>query len=262
MENISSILRRWRKQLILLLLLFVILIAGLFAKSLGFHAVNTSPNLDTVSYLAPYIKVNFNKNLVTKDVSYSSQDDIVTNFELEGKTLTLYIDKTMKVDKSYTITINNIQDTKGHVIKNKVLKFTTSDIAFSNLPQDQQDYIVDRPAAKPPYSVDSIGFVNFDSLTDSGGVPADQLDLLKDMFYGYSSQILKKEFSQITLNQASLVVSLHDPNSDDDTDKATFTVDIDGTTYRAEVSYSLLSSIFLRLYDSNGTQVFQSSDIS
>jgi hypothetical protein len=93
--------------------------------------------------------------LSNKDLSIASSPDIIESQTLSGNELSLTL-RPLKLDKTYTVTLHKITATDGSVIENKVLRFAARDIAFNDLPSDQQQALIDKQNKAPKASNDPI----------------------------------------------------------------------------------------------------------
>lgn len=141
--------RSLRNLVLAILAVAVLAIIGFaLVSSQHFKVVSTSPDLNNVSQIAPFIKVNFNKNLSSKNIKLSSSPSIISSSSISQKTLTINL-KTMSGKKTYSIVIESISDTLGARVTNETLTFTTQNIAYSSLPSDQQKAIVNSQDTPP-----------------------------------------------------------------------------------------------------------------
>jgi len=131
------------KKILSLAIVPAILLGGfLVYRGMQFRIVSTNPNTNSVSQLAPFLKVNFSKQLDGKPVSLDVNAPIVQSYTVSGKTLTINF-LPLSVGQSYTITIKSVTAVGGKTLQNKVLRFTAKDIVFNDLPKDQQKAILD-----------------------------------------------------------------------------------------------------------------------
>jgi hypothetical protein len=144
------------KKLLILLVVLLLIIGGYYAYTLSqFRVVSTNPKTSAVSYHAPFLKIKFSRQLSNKDLSIASSPDIIESQTLSGNELSLTL-RPLKLDKTYTVTLHKITATDGSVIENKVLRFAARDIAFNDLPSDQQQALIDKQNKAPKASNDPI----------------------------------------------------------------------------------------------------------
>jgi hypothetical protein len=121
-----------------------------FASSSVFRPTGTTPSLNKVSYISPYIKVSFSKALSSKGVVLESSPrkpngySLVRNFSIANKILTINLYGDEEANKRYTITIRSISSLSGEHISNLVFKFTTKKIDFDKLSAAEQKEIIAR----------------------------------------------------------------------------------------------------------------------
>lgn len=107
---------------------------------------------------------------------------------------------------------------------------------------------------KAPPSINTAGFINFDTLV-TNGLSSSQLTNLEQLFLSY-----KQSAQVFTVNPASVSPGPHDPNSDDPSFSLTFTGTIDSTPYAATVRYVGFENVVLVLTDpQTGAQLFSGS---
>lgn len=233
--------------------LVVLLVYGLFQLR-HFRVVSTNPGQDSVAAVSPFFKISFNKQLAAKNLSVSSSYSVVTSYSVHGKTLTAELNSPMTAGYKYIITINSISDTGGDTIKNKVFVFTPKDVAWQNLPQDQQQALL-QAQAKRTKTVYDIDFVGTDALTNVG-VTGTQLGVIEQEFFNFNQSV-----NTVSIDQGSVAPEHHDPNSSSTTESVDFTVRVGSTNYKATINYTNLGNdARLQLYNSKtGAPVFDSS---
>lgn len=143
-------LHKYRKFIIIAAILVFISIAwGVYYSVFVFHISSTTPNTSSVSRYAPVIRIHFNKELADQEVEVSG--DVVKSSEVQSgnKTLVVYLNE-LDVEKNtdYNFTITSISSKSGDVIKNETLSFTTSDIPFSELSEEDQKVVLDTQQTK------------------------------------------------------------------------------------------------------------------
>ena len=124
--------------IVLVVLWYVFIIAP-------FHIVRTNPSSQNVASLTPFFDVGFNKTLTTSGLSVSSSPGIIQSYVVKQKSLDMTLISPMKIGATYTIVIHSVQSTGGHKLSNKTFHFTPQDIAYTNLPKDQQIAIQNSP---------------------------------------------------------------------------------------------------------------------
>ncbi|MEO6513572.1 MAG: hypothetical protein ABIR37_02670 [Candidatus Saccharimonadales bacterium] len=103
-------------------------------------------------------------------------------------------------------------------------------------------------------------FSGFDTLVDDG-LADDQLTGLEYAF-GVYSKSLPVKIKQVSIDKGSILAVPRDRNSTSPNNVINFAVKLDGTTYTAEVDYSSLSPVQLKLFDAvGGATVFDSGVI-
>lgn len=253
MQPKTSLLQTTRLQRIGIIIcaLVLLFIAGYSVFSmLTFRVTGTTPSLDSVSNISPFIKVSFNKSLKADSLQYSTSYGFVTSTKVEGKTVTFNLNSQLTVDNNYSITIKRIESAAGKVISNKVLPFTIKDLSTDDLTDDEQKTLMDRQD-KYVYEVDAIYFKSFDYLTEVG-LTASQEQNVKEAIFGYSKTI-NKQFTNVILNTGSVRVSAPG-QTESSVDVA---VTADSTPYNLHITYSGLDNAYTIISDASGKEVYR-----
>ncbi len=221
-----------------------------------FRVTGTQPGLDGVAAATPQLSINFNRPLSTNNLSVDSTPSIIAGQKISGQSLLLDLSP-LNAGQGYTITVNSISSTDGAQLSHQVFSFKAKNIAFKDLPKDEQQLILQRQSQKPG----PLGFnyQNFDKLLDHG-VSVEQESTLKQIIYRYA-QTLKPPASQATLDTASLGKPPRDPSSNVFT--ILFNLSVDKTSYSAKLEYFGAASVHLLLNDpKTGVLVFDSNSVS
>lgn len=254
--------RRTRLVMLSAIVLVVVLVASmalLWVQNLQFRMTGTDPSLDSFSYAVPQMEVSFNHNLSTNGLDVTSSPNIIKSAKVSGKKITIAF-RTVTLDKgkTYTITLKSVHDTGNRTITNKVLKFTAKDIPYDKLSTAQQKAVVNAQD-NYPYSATSIGINDTDPLLN-GGVTTPQIEGLREAFFNFSKSI-SKQFKQVAIDGDSVSFVPHDPNSSSTVNTVNFNVTIDKTDYTVRLDYSDLTTVELYIYNSGGTQIYDSGTI-
>lgn len=151
---------KYRRQIIIgiLLALFVFASVWIYRYFFTLYISSSNPGLSSISYQSPFIKLYFNKKLNPKslkindpsglfylDKTVVSEDhvDLVTN------TNKLSVDK----EVSFALEVKSSDEAYSY---NGTVRFTPKDIAYENLPKDQQRAIMSIQDTKPEYYKDPI----------------------------------------------------------------------------------------------------------
>lgn len=238
------------RKLIILIVLILILVGGYqIYRSTKFHVVDTNPSVNSVATLSPFIKVNFNKTILSKGISVSSTGGATDSFGVNGKTITINLNYPLSSNKVYSITINNVRDSSGAELSNLVFSFKPSNIVFNNLPQDEQKSIVNNQDHYNSQGF-NISYVNTDDLINNG-MSTTQLVLLEEYFSEFDPSA-----TTVTINPGSIGIYAAPAPA-----KAMFkfSVTVDSMSYNAQASYTFLDNLSLTLFNSQtGAQVFNS----
>jgi hypothetical protein len=252
----NSVLTKQTKLLLFILAALFICGAGyLFYVSSKFHIVSTNPDTGNVASVSPFFKVNFNKRLLDKGYSVTSNPSITETPTVNGKTLTMDLDGPLDTNQTYTITINNISDTSGNVLSSKTFTFTPKNIASQDLPKDQAQRLLKQQAARTP-SKTNVAFSGMDGFLDAG-LSSTQLNNLEEAIYRY-----KTTEHTVTVDPNSIQPGPHNPNTSTSF-TLNFNIAIDSTPYKAAVVYSDLDSIDLHLFNpQSNVEVYNSGTTS
>jgi hypothetical protein len=241
----------------IVIVVFVVLLVLVAIKNRQFRIVSTNPDIKKIQNISPFIEINFNKELSSNNVSFTSNPPIIRNYKINGKTLTINLNIPLRAQQNYTINIVTIEDTVGHKITNKKLSFVPSLTTPANLPQDQQQAILQQQVPPPVPSKESIGFSGLDNLL-SYGVTTTQENNLEEAFFKFSGSA-----KSVSIDPSSIAVVPHDPNSASMDSFINFSVKVDSKLYKAKIDYTNLTTIRLYLFDfQSGNQVYDSNFIS
>jgi len=246
-----------RKKLLLPIILVVVLL-GIYlvyfeANLRHFRIVSIEPAMDSVSTSTPYIQLTFNRALTTNGLSITSTPSIISSSAASGAVLTLFLNTPLSLGGKYTVTIVSLHDSKGEIIANKRLSFTTKDIPDQSLPPDQQQYILQKQTYRPQ-SKNNVAFSGIDTLLNYGLTLTEE-DVLKSEFFNYNSGI-----KSVVIDPASIVADPHNPDST--SDSMHFNVSVDNKAFNAKILYSNLSSVQLQLFDTQTNSVVYDSGLS
>jgi hypothetical protein len=243
---------------LLLLMLGVVFVCGigyLVYSSSKFHIVSTSPKSGNVASVSPFFKVNFNKKLSDKGFTVTSVPLITESPTVNGKTLSMILDGPLDTNKIYTITINNISDTAGHVIASKTFTLAPRYISSQDLPKDQAQYLLKQQSTKTP-SKTNVAFSGMDGFLDAGLTSA-QLYNLEETIFRYKTSV-----HSVSVDPNTIQPGPHNPNTDISF-TLNFNVTIDSTAYKGTIVYSDLEGIDLHLYNpQNNSEVYHSGLVS
>lgn len=148
--------KNWR----LFTLAIVIILIGMFIYRQFFTLFisSTNPNLSTVSYLTPFIELNFNKPIQQKSFKIKDPADVIDEEMTRFGSIKIRLyTNTEKFDvddiESFFVSATS---TDGHTLTMSRVSFTVKNISFDNLPSDQQKVIKRLEDKKPTYYTDPI----------------------------------------------------------------------------------------------------------
>lgn len=137
----------------------ILVVAGIVAylviQNLHFRLVSTNPRTSAVSNISPFLKLNFNRTLDAKNIDIQTDRSFMQSVSTNGKTITINL-KTLDIGKLYTVRLNKVRSTDGKVLTNVTVRFVAKDIAFKDLPKDQQQAILNNQDKAPKASSDPI----------------------------------------------------------------------------------------------------------
>jgi hypothetical protein len=240
--------------LAIIIILAIVIFAGVnIYRFIHFGVISTDPAANAISSVTPSFAVKFNRSLDKSSLQLDSSQSLVASYQISGKVLKVVFNTPMNPKGTYFITIKSIADTKGNTIVNKKFIFTPKDVAFQNLPKNQQQQILNNQTQKPLATRIS----GADALLTYGLTQAQEAGLRQAI----AKFAPNANFAAVI--SASISPEPHNRNSANTSDNIDFQVNIDGKTYNAKVNYSNLTVIRLFLYDPlSGSQIFDSGDIS
>ncbi len=219
-----------------------------------FRVVNTNPKTGNVATVSPFLKINFNRQLSSKDLSVTSSYSVISSYKVEGKTLVVNLKVPMTAGYEYYIKINHIDDVKGDVITNRMLRFAPKKISSKDLPEDQKQALL-KTQSNRPRSKNSIVFTGANTLLDYG-LSSSQLNNLEQYFFDFAPRAKTVSITQVTPVP-------HNPNASSTNDSMNFKARVDSSSYNANMVYSNLND-YLRLVLSNpknGSTTYDSSAV-
>lgn len=127
---------------VLIITITAIVIGFLIYNNSLFRISGTTPGLNNVSVISPFIDVHFSKQITVDGLSLNSENLNITGFESpDNKTLRIYFEEII-LDEEYSISIDVIKSNTGKELKNKVITFTPKDIPFESLSGAQKEAIL------------------------------------------------------------------------------------------------------------------------
>jgi hypothetical protein len=241
-----------RYSLIVLVVTGLVFLGYQLYLSRHFRVVSTNPRTRSVATISPFLKINFNRQLSSKNLSISSSYAVVSSYKIQNKTLIVNLKVPMTAGYKYYVKINGVSDNKGDRLVNKVFNFTPKKISSKNLPEDQKQALL-KTQSQRPRSKNSIVFTGINSLINVG-VSATQANNLEQDFFDFAPQTN-------TVSLSSVAPVPHDPNSSSTNDSINFKALIGSKSYDAKIDYSNLNDFLrLTLYSpQDGSQVYDSS---
>ena len=252
--------RRGRKILafgaILIVVVGVILLSLSAHDSNSFRLVSTSPDMDNVGTVTPYITFTFNQPLTKDGLSITSKTNAIKSVRVNDKQLIVTLPSSLQLGSSYNIDIGSISSTDGSTITNQTFSFTTKPIPFDSLPKDQQEFIlqeqVDRPASKDNYA-----YYGESSLVDNGAT-SDQVTALRQALYSYFTAA-KINVTDVTYS--NIIPKPANPDDPASSSSWNFSLKFGGKTYSGVASNIDLYTVRLYLYDTSGSLVYDSKNV-
>lgn len=152
-----NLLSRYKRQILLLLLIFFIGVISyaVYFYFLSLSITSTNPSLGSISYQTPFIKLGFNKEIKKDSIKLTSSVGNVNKWDVNKKILDIDFSKPFEINQDVIITLS-AESIDGYRITNKILRFNTKDISSENLPNDQKKALKDKEQAKPSYYTDPI----------------------------------------------------------------------------------------------------------
>ncbi len=251
----NAVFKRRLKQLSGTLVAVILVIIGwAIYYNQTFHIVSTNPSEGDVATVSPYFKINFNKNLSTKNINISENPQL-GRYKINGKTLTINIENIMSQNNTYTITIGYISDTSNQAIKNSTISFKPIYQLPNDLSQSQTNQILQNQTKadieQPPT------FDGTDALINNG-LTTQQVQVFENTVMGFM-KANNISSGGIIINQSSVNPGAISGNG---TFTLNFNFSIGTTNYSALMEYGGLDTAQVTIYNSSGTQLYQTGSIS
>ena len=181
---IINILRKYKKVVIVVLLLGFIFTAYEIYIASTFHIIKTDPSVSNVSVISPYFNVHFSKNL-SKDINVKiSPSNASSSTSIYGQDIKINLISPLISSQSYKITITNIYSINGDHLGDKVYTFKPVSILKTKLSKDQTKSITDKQSAYQnasyanglsvilPFNGPDLNYrINYTSIIDSNNKP-------------------------------------------------------------------------------------------
>lgn len=136
--------RSFRKPFLFTLIIFAVVIAVIGIISTRFHLTGTTPHARDITKYTPVVTFNFNRTLDDKATSTPVADqNIISSSKVEGKTIKVKLNFPLDINKTYTITIANVQSTDGAKISNAKFSFKPKDTPYEKQSKEQQQALID-----------------------------------------------------------------------------------------------------------------------
>ncbi len=153
-----------------ILLFFGLLVAFFVAYSIydyfNFSYQSTDPSTSQVANWTPFLKIKFNQNLSSSDLSVkmSPNDFYGKGYSVSGDELILSLGVPMQTGTTYKISVDKIKDSHGQTISNLNFSFTPVAKNISQLPESQQEALVGRNESSPVYKDPILSHLPYQSL--------------------------------------------------------------------------------------------------
>lgn len=256
--NNQKILRKLLPIGLLFGLVILCFVGFTIFQSTQFHLINTTPNLNSVGVVTPYISLNYNALLVSGAV-VTSQPNVVDSYEVSGKSLVIHLKSSViTLGKNYNLSVSSISNKSGKSLSKRSFSFTVRNIAFDSLSAAQKSAVL-KQQSTVPYSRNSINYIGIDALVSSG-LSAAQVQDLEQAFFLYAKSV-NQEITQFNIEANSLVLAPYDSTSATQSSSLTFNVTVSGKTLAARLNYTGLSAAELFLYDSSNNSLIYDSGV-
>jgi hypothetical protein len=190
---------------------------------------STDPDVASVTTLTQSLAINFNLPLTAGSATVTASPQIISSTSITGKTLTLTLTpKTLLDAKTYTITIKSISSTSGKSLTNKQITFV--------------------PAYSAPTTSGQEALSNV-------GLSDDQVSSL----YTYLSKF-NLWAQNVAVDPATVRHFRENPADAWSPWAVSFTVNIDGTNYKAVTDYFDTEHIRIKLSNLANQQVYTAGD--
>lgn len=233
--------------LIALVVVLVAVVGYRIYQDSRFRVINTQPSTSSVSYLSPFLVINFDRSLPQQSLNISSSPNIVSSYTIQNQSISITLRSPLKISTNYRITIAKVSDSTKGVLNNLSFAFKAANIPLQDLPLSQQ-----RAVLKKQDFTSVPSFVNTSVLINNG-----LSNLQVASFEQYLTHFAPKA-SLIKIAANSFSPGPHNPNtstsfSDD------LNLSIDGVNYKATVNFSSSTNLQLLLYNpSTNALVFNS----
>jgi hypothetical protein len=144
-----------RKKILLTAIVVVLLLVGVLivATRLTTHplkVVATNPQLNNISNITPFLKIDFNETVESSGLSVTGSDNIVKSFSASGNVVTVLL-QNMQKNTNYSVTLDSAKTNSGSTVTNKTFSFKTNGVIYTwQLPKDQQKVLMQEQAAAQP----------------------------------------------------------------------------------------------------------------
>lgn len=243
------------KRIIIAASVAAVLLFGYYIYTLlQFRISGIDPSPKNITTETKEITIHFNRNINT--ASFKLKDsDIISSTEVQPKSVKLVFSRELERDTKYSLVIETVRDVNGDTLTNKSINFTPKYIQFDKLPESEQKRLISEQDERLYELNKGIVTTGFETLTNYG-MTSGQVTNIQRYLYDYSN-VIDKKFWNMNIVENSVSVRSHQPEDEDQTDFATFTVNLENIPYTVEVSYEVpYSGIGFVLKNSAGSVVY------
>jgi hypothetical protein len=135
--------RSFKKPFIFTAILFAVIVTVINIVSMRFHLTGTTPHAKDFTPNTPLVTFNFNRPLDANATSTPVADqNIILSSKVDGKNIQVKLNFPTNANKTYTITIANVQAADGTKLSNIKFTFKPKDVPYEQQSKQQQQALI------------------------------------------------------------------------------------------------------------------------
>lgn len=151
-----DLINRFRKQIMAVFLLVIVLVVAGLVWNMRFHITGTTPTASQFNFITPFVDVNFNKALNPKEISIESSSIIKAYAVVQPKSLRIYLHEPLAINQSFTIVISSVESLSNSKLDNKKITLVANKVNFNLLTPAEQKVLIEDQSQYPPQVKDPI----------------------------------------------------------------------------------------------------------
>lgn len=143
--------RRYKIPVIITIILLVLALVGIYIYQTfyTFRVTSSSPEQNSVvSYQTPLVRISFNKEISSENISLELPKELVTSYFVEKNSLNINIFSGLVANKEYDLVVKSISSKDGMKLGEYKIHFSTN--SSNALAKDDEKIILERQQSNKP----------------------------------------------------------------------------------------------------------------